>query len=157
MKLFIWNRKCKHRFCFSALHFSDGDNNSCATRSVVIKPILWSQRSCEKANRHRLPKAGFGDFANFKLFSWWTVVTHHEDRRDGVELQGLELGVELRGLHFVLTEFVLTPEAFLLCVFLMVLPLWTCLALSLVDTWWILKSPAQNKWLRMGTFQDSMG
>lgn len=147
MKLFIWNRKCKHRFCFSALHFSDGDNNSCATRSVVIKPILWSQRSCEKANRHRTPQGRIWRFCQFQTIFLINCSNPPGDRRDGVKLQ----------VHFVLTEFVLTPEEFLLCVFLMVLPLWTCLAFSLVDTWWIWKSPAQTKWLRMGTFQDSMG
>lgn len=59
----------KHRFYFSALDYSGGNNNSGATRSVISKPILCSQKSGKEAKSHRFPRAGFGDDANSKLFS----------------------------------------------------------------------------------------
>lgn len=51
MKLFIWRGNANNWFCFSALCYSDGSNTSCATQSVIIKPILWPQRSSVRKPR----------------------------------------------------------------------------------------------------------
>lgn len=51
-KIVYLKQKCKHRFYFSALFYSNGNNNTGATKRVVNKPNLGSQRCCREAKKH---------------------------------------------------------------------------------------------------------
>lgn len=147
MKLFIWKGNAKHWFYFSALCYSDESDNSCAIQSVIIKPVLWAQRSSVRKPRGKDSPRKDLEILQIPVFLM-NCSNLPPDRRDGVRLQ----------VHLVLTECFETRRISSLCHSHGLTPMSLFSTQSNGHSVNIkVVSPEQNNSSRMGTLHDSIG